>query len=111
MSAWNPQQVLAALKAGGAKSLHLMEIVQILDAPKDAKDEVRGVLGRLKELGFVKELPGGRYRLVPGAKRNVVMNDTKKATRERKPAPVPQLAGESVTGWLSTTSRLCVRGR
>ncbi len=105
MSAWNPQQVLAALKAGGAKSLHLMEIVQILDAPKDAKDEVRGVLGRLKELGFVKELPGGRYRLVPGAKRNVVMNDTKKATRERKPAPVPQLAGESVTGWLSTTPR------
>lgn len=107
MSHWNPRDVLAALKAGGGKSLHLMEILQILDAPKAAKNDVRDVLGQLTELGFVKELPGGRYRVVPGAKGRVRPSDAREPIREAKEKAIepPRMTGESVTGWLSMTPR------
>jgi ribonuclease R len=55
--------VLKALKAAGGRSLHLMEVVQGLEAPKSAKDAVRAVLLQLVEAGFAKELPGNRFKV------------------------------------------------
>ena len=55
--------VLKALKAAGGRSLHLMEVVQGLSAPKTAKDAVRAVLTELALAGLARELPGNRFKL------------------------------------------------
>ncbi|MDQ3033207.1 MAG: VacB/RNase II family 3'-5' exoribonuclease [Myxococcota bacterium] len=117
------EQVLAALKAGGGKSLHVMEVVQILDAPKTAKDEVRDLLQELKELGLAKELPGNRFRVGPGRRQAAPPpppafdrsargrdRDGDRAGRDaRGDAGVdrdrPRPSGASVSGWLNITPR------
>jgi ribonuclease R len=86
-----------------------MEIVDFLDVPRSAKDDVRAVLDDLKELGLAKEMPGNRYRIGPGrrfaapaplpSRRAGSMPDERRSSQPRP------LAGGSVTGWLSITPR------
>jgi ribonuclease R len=98
-------QVLVALKSGGNRSLHLMEIVAALGAPKTAKAEVRAALEHLVELGFAKELPGNRFKAdTPKPKAAppppAVTGLKKKVSIDRS---VP--ASGRLTGWLTMTTR------
>lgn len=55
-------EVLAALKSHKGHSLHLMEIVETMKRPRGERDRVLDVLRELAELGFVRELPGNRWK-------------------------------------------------
>jgi cold shock CspA family protein len=128
------EQVMNALKAGGGRSLHVMELLQILGAPKNARDDVREVLQQLRELGLAKELPGNRFRIGPG-RRNAapappaVSSSAARgesglriaaASNVERTAPggsvardrdragrdaYPRPAGDVIPGWLSITPR------
>jgi ribonuclease R len=62
------ERVMTALKSGGDRSLHTMEIVSAVGVSrKDARKaaaSVRETLESLKSLGLVKELPGSRWKAV-----------------------------------------------
>lgn len=98
-------QVLAALRAAGGRSLHLMEVVQGLGAPKSAKTDVREALERLVELGFAKELPGNRFKQSQPKPKAAppppaVVAKPKKKTVDRT---VPESG--RLNGWLTMTTR------
>ncbi|UJR81847.1 ribonuclease R [Sandaracinus amylolyticus] len=110
------EQVMNALRASGGRSLHVMEIVQILGAPKSARDEVRDRLQDLKELGLAKELPGNRYKVGPGRKHAAPPPPEAFVTKPRHKREAEQEAAErfekprapggpAVTGWLTITPR------
>ena len=90
MKRYGREQVMNAIKSGGGKSLHLMEILQILDAPKTAKDEIRDRIEDLKELGLAKELPGNRYKVGPGRRTAAPAPEPAVATRPRGRAAEPR---------------------
>jgi ribonuclease R len=99
-------QVLAALRAGGGRSMHLMEIVQGLGAPKSAKTEVRAAIEKLIELGFAKELPGNRFKpdqpkpkAAPAPPAVVSSRSAKRAIDRTVPA------SGRIAGWLTMTTR------
>ncbi len=60
------ERVLSALKSGGDRSLHTMEVVTALGFPRQdarkAAPVVREALDALKSLGLAKELPGSRWK-------------------------------------------------
>ncbi len=99
-------QVLAALRAAGGRSLHLMEVVQGLGAPKSAKADVREALERLIELGFAKELPGNRFKQSQPKPKAAPPPPAVTSPRKKKP-PVDRTVPESgrVSGWLTMTTR------
>jgi ribonuclease R len=122
MKRFGREQVLAALEAGGGRSLHVMEIVQLLGAPKSAKDEVREILDELRALGLARELPGNRFRTGLGRRRAApappdptslpggapASGSTRAHPRdeaERTSFGRRASAADAVTGWLSLTSR------
>ena len=63
--------MLSALKSGGDKSLHTMEVVTALGFPRQdarkAAPVVREALDGLKSLGLAKELPGSRWKAIEKA--------------------------------------------
>jgi ribonuclease R len=65
------ERVLSALKSGGDKSLHTMEVVTALGFPRQdarkAAPVVREALEGLKSLGLAKELPGSRWKAIEKA--------------------------------------------
>jgi ribonuclease R len=74
--------------------MHLMEVVLALDLPKSSRDEVRGVLEDLKELGLAREMPGNRFRL----------EDRKKKTGHGPEVPEAS-KGDVIQGWLTKNAR------
>lgn len=65
------ERVLSALKSGGDRSLHTMEVVTALGFPRQdarkAAPVVREALDALKSLGLAKELPGSRWKAIEKA--------------------------------------------
>jgi ribonuclease R len=110
--------VLKALKAGGGRSLHLMEVVQGLGAPKNAKDTVRAVLLQLVEAGLARELPGNRFKAgdpprhaappppaVPSLRAKTRRIDQREPREARTDASGPRAENERLGGWLTMTTR------
>ena len=100
-------QVLAALRASGGRSQHLMEIVQGLGAPKSAKAEVRAALENLVELGFAKELPGNRFKQDQPKPKAAPAPPAVTSPRKKPPRVERSAVAESgrLTGWLTMTTR------
>lgn len=98
-------QVLAALRAAGGRSLHLMEVVQGLGAPKSAKADVRAALERLIELGFAKELPGNRFKQSQPKPKAAPPPPAVTSTPKRKPIDRTVPASGRVNGWLTMTTK------
>lgn len=117
------KDVLAALKGAGGRSLHLMEVVQGLEAPKSAKDAVREVLTQLVEAGLARELPGNRFKLgepprhaappppaVPSLRTKRRAIDQRSEQRDTGPragalGDARKSENERLGGWLTMTTR------
>ncbi len=98
-------QVLAALRAAGGRSLHLMEVVQGLGAPKSAKADVRAALEHLVELGFAKELPGNRFKADRPKPRAAPAPPAVTSTRKKRPIDRTVPESGRLAGWLTMTTR------
>ncbi|MFO0685323.1 MAG: VacB/RNase II family 3'-5' exoribonuclease [Sandaracinus sp.] len=98
-------QVLAALRAAGSRSLHLMEVVQGLGAPKSAKAEVRAALEHLVELGFAKELPGNRFKADKPKPKAAPPPPAVTSTRKKRPIDRSVPESGRLAGWLTMTTR------
>ncbi len=113
------ERVLRALEAAGDRSLHTMEIVTSLGIGRKElgklAPEVRELLSSLSSLGFVRELPGSRWRIVPREQRAA----RRRSLADRPSAPASPAAtasararaalaaegAEDAVGWLSMTTR------
>ena len=63
------EQVMRSLRAA-SRSVHVMELLTLLDRDKSERDRARDLLVELASLGMAKELPGNKFKYVqprPGA--------------------------------------------
>lgn len=58
-----PEDVVHALRAA-SRSVHVMELITLLERDKSEKEAVRHILEELAGLGLAKELPGNKFRYV-----------------------------------------------
>ncbi len=97
-SAISRATILNGLRATQGKSLHVMELLQVLSLPKGARDEVREHLLELKELGMAKELPGGRFRYEKSKPNPPPQAETRKRKEEpRRAEPAPKRSAAPAT--------------
>lgn len=81
------EQVMRALRAA-SRSVHVMELITLLERDKGEKEHMRQLLEELASLGMAKELPGNKFKYVQpraGAAAKVLAARQPERVREEAP--------------------------